>query len=210
MTFDTFIAHRNATGRDALEAYDNIAFNQMTAKERHRAEIMLADDLNAGRLRACRGLALLGGDRAIKTLKAALMQAHVPGKAHVALCDALYLATVDESYQRLLLDDLTCEQPELARDVVMVLASSTPTLAVQEGLVQAIGQHELDEATRALAVSALMVCFGFPALSDDMSPERLHCERALMAATPSTWDHVIEEIRLLAQQRGYAAPRTED
>lgn len=206
MTFDAFLAQRSATDRDALEAYDGETFHGLKDNERHMAEAMLIKDMQAGRHKAYRGLALLGSVMAIEALKGVFDQVHVPSNAHVRLCDALYLATRDDAYLYALRDDVTCEQPSLARDVIVVLASHAPSAGVLKEAAHVIRQHYLDEATRALAVSTLMVCCGYPALSDDLSPERLRCERALMAATPTTWSRVTEDIITLARQRGYALP----
>lgn len=200
MTMMAFEAQRAAQGREAQARYDRAVFDEMSPAERLQAEQWLMSDARKGISKAYMGLACLGTPRALAALESLWRRTSLGESRHMPLSVALFNATQGGRYRQAILNGMADGQDEVVRDAVVMLDITRDARAVFEHVLE---MPAAEEAVRAVAASKLMQSYGFPELLEDMSPERLDCERRLADLVPGTLRSVTADIVQLARCRGY-------
>lgn len=204
MTFDQFTRQYHASGREKLDGYTSSTFDGMTLLERRKAESLLIEAAERGDTTAYQGLALIGTSTARAVLKRIHASLHPPSFSHLHASEFLYKISPDENYQREIGKNLATNNDMLYEQTVITLSYTKSTSYFLKTMREILLATDKESTAHSVAASALIRYFGFPPLTKDQTPDRLALERKVMAADKSTIDAIQDEVKQLAQQRGFS------
>ncbi|MDR2872976.1 MAG: hypothetical protein LBV45_10800 [Xanthomonadaceae bacterium] len=206
MTWLNFSQQYETSGRKKLDGYSAADFEGMDAEELKKAEAMLIKDAKELDTSAFQGLAILKTADGEAALREILGQATAPGLVHLYAAKALYDITEDEDFLHEMMQDIESNDRNIYEQAVVALAQTKPSEFQFEVMKFVITESSEISIARSEAAGALIRFFGFPPFREDRTTERQLLEGKLFSATVGTIGQIIEEIKQVAQQRGYAIP----